>query len=125
MGFESTGKVFEVVIQLGAILAVLVVLLFLRNWRATLIPLITSWTLTRTTAEWVELLEHAAVPCSPILDVGQVLTHPHTQARGMTIAASTDGAPPMVANPMRLDGQRPQNPLPPPGLDSLGGQSPW
>ncbi|HEX5784900.1 MAG TPA: CaiB/BaiF CoA-transferase family protein [Burkholderiaceae bacterium] len=93
--------------------------------RATLIPLITSWTLTRTTAEWVALLEHAAVPCSPILDVGQVLAHPHTQARGMTLTASADGAPPMVANPMRLDGQRPQSPLPPPGLDSLGGQSPW
>ena len=41
--------------------------------RATLVPLLTSWTLTRTTAEWADLLEHAAVPCSPILDVAQVL----------------------------------------------------
>ena len=84
--------------------------------RATLIPLITGWTLQRTTNEWVERLEHAAVPCSPILNVEQVLTHPHTQARGLAVPGLEGQSPPMVACPMVLDGQRPLHPTPPPSL---------
>ncbi len=67
------------------------------------------------------LLEHAAVPCSPILDVGQVMAHPHVAARGMKLQA--DGQPPMVATPMRFDGQRPRAPLAPPQLGSA--QARW
>ncbi len=91
--------------------------------RATLIPLITGWTLTRTTAEWSAALDHAAVPCSPILDVGQVLAHPHVAARGMTLAGN--GHPPTVANPMLFDGQRPVADVPPPTLDNNRGQPAW
>jgi len=91
--------------------------------RATLIPLITGWTLTRTTAEWSAALDHAAVPCSPILDVGQVLAHPHVAARGMTLA--DNGHPPTVANPMLFDGQRPVAEVPPPTLDNNRGQPAW
>lgn len=91
--------------------------------RATLIPLITGWTLTRTTAEWSAALDHAAVPCSPILDVGQVLAHPHVAARGMTLAGN--GHPPTVANPMLFDGQRPVADVPPPTLDNNHGQPAW
>ncbi len=90
--------------------------------RQELVPLITAWTLARTTAQWVELLEHAAVPCSPILDIGQVMAHPHVLARGMLIKAD-GGSPPMVATPMRFDGRRPRAPLPPPGLDDS--QAAW
>jgi crotonobetainyl-CoA:carnitine CoA-transferase CaiB-like acyl-CoA transferase len=93
--------------------------------RATLVPLLTGWTLTRTTAEWVELLEHAAVPCSPILDVGQVLAHPHVAARGMCVSGNGADAPPTVANPMLFDGQRPVADLPPPALDNNQGQPAW
>ncbi len=85
--------------------------------RAELVPLLTAWTLGRSTADWVALLEHAAVPCSPILDVAQVMTHPHVLARGMRLEAA-DGAPPMIATPMRFDGQRPQAQLSPPGLNN-------
>lgn len=91
--------------------------------RATLIPLITGWTLTRTTAEWSAALDHAAVPCSPILDVGQVLAHPHVAARGMALAGN--GHPPTVANPMLFDGQRPVADVPPPTLDNNRGQPAW
>ncbi len=84
--------------------------------RGDLVPVLTAWTLEKTTAEWVALLEHAAVPCSPILDVGQVMAHPHVAARGMKLQA--DGQPPMVATPMRFDGQRPRAALAPPRLDS-------
>lgn len=84
--------------------------------RGELVPVLTGWALERTTAEWVALLEHAAVPCSPILDIAQVMEHPHVHARGMRIDAG-DGAPPMIATPMRFDGQRPRASLPPPALD--------
>ena len=90
--------------------------------RATLIPLITGWTLQRTTNEWVERLEHAAVPCSPILNVEQVLTHPHTQARGLAVPGVDAQSPPMVACPMVLDGQRPLHPTPPPSLGNSPAQ---
>jgi crotonobetainyl-CoA:carnitine CoA-transferase CaiB-like acyl-CoA transferase len=43
------------------------------------------------------------------------LEHPQVQARGLCLPA-VDGTPPMIANPMRLDGQRPISPLSPPAL---------
>lgn len=84
--------------------------------RAELIPLITGWTMLETTAEWVALLDRAGVPCAPILDVAQVMEHPHVAARGMRLQPS-DG-PPMVAHPVLLDGQRPVADLPPPALNA-------
>jgi crotonobetainyl-CoA:carnitine CoA-transferase CaiB-like acyl-CoA transferase len=88
--------------------------------RSVLVPLLAQWLFTRTTAQWVNQLEAAAVPCSPILSIDQVLTHPQVEARGLCLPA-VDGAPPMIANPMRLDGQRPVSPKAPP---SLGADSP-
>ena len=86
--------------------------------RAELVPLIASWTAGRSTAEWSGLLDRAAVPCAPILDVEQVMEHPHVAARGMRLESADGAAPPMIANPMRFDGQRPTAPLPPPALGS-------
>ena len=85
--------------------------------RAELVPLITAWTLLRTTAEWSGLLDRAAVPCSPILDIAQVMEHPHVRARGMVLDGADGAAPPTIANPMLFDGQRPVAPLAPPALD--------
>ncbi len=84
--------------------------------RATLVPMITGWTLQRNTTDWVQLLDVAGVPCSPILDIAQVMEHPHVAARGLRLQPDLDGAPPMIANPMVLDGQRPVAELPPPTL---------
>lgn len=86
--------------------------------RAELVPLITGWTLLRTTGEWNGLLDQAAVPCSPILDIAQVMEHPHVKARGMVLQPEDAAIPPMVANPMLFDGQRPTATLSPPALDS-------
>jgi crotonobetainyl-CoA:carnitine CoA-transferase CaiB-like acyl-CoA transferase len=86
--------------------------------RATLVPLITGWTMTRDTAEWVALLDRAGVPCSPILDIAQVMDHPHVAARGMALQPRDAQTPPMVANPMLFDGQRPVAELSPPVLDA-------
>ena len=83
--------------------------------RSVLVPMLAQWMLLRSTEQWVNQLEAAAVPCSPILAIDQVLTHPQVQARGLCLPA-VDSAPPMIANPMRLDGQRPVSPKAPPSL---------
>ena len=85
--------------------------------RDILVPTIAEWMLTKTTAEWVALLEPHAVPCAPILNIPDALTHAQVLARGMRL--ERDGLP-MVAQPMRFDGQRPVSALPPPGLDAHG-----
>jgi crotonobetainyl-CoA:carnitine CoA-transferase CaiB-like acyl-CoA transferase len=72
----------------------------------------------RATADWQKLLDKAGVPCSPILDVEQVMQHPHVQARGMLLVANKNLAPPMVANPMLMDGHRMTAQINPPVLDS-------
>ena len=84
--------------------------------RAELIGLIASWTAQRSTADWVASLEPVAVPCSPILDVGQVMAHPQVTARGLRLSPADAATPAMVAAPVLLDGVRPSHPLPPPAL---------
>lgn len=91
--------------------------------RQTLVPMITDWTLQRDTVEWGALLDRAAVPCAPILDIAQVMEHPHVAARGMRIESNDPAVPPMVANPMLFDGVRPTAELPPPALD--GDEACW
>ena len=87
--------------------------------RITLVPMLAQWTLQRTTADWVQRLETAAVPCSPILSVAEVLEHPQTQARQMVVGGHDD-LPPMVAQPVRINGQRPEAGLAPPALGQHG-----
>ncbi|MFM2263139.1 MAG: Formyl-coenzyme transferase [Pseudomonadota bacterium] len=94
--------------------------------REALIPLITRWTITQDTATWVQRLDRVGVPCSPILDVAQVLAHPHVAARGMVAsgaACSSFESPPLVKQPVLFDGERPHALLPPPRLGS--GKAGW
>jgi crotonobetainyl-CoA:carnitine CoA-transferase CaiB-like acyl-CoA transferase len=74
--------------------------------RQALVSMVTNWTLLRDTAEWGALLDDVSVPCSPILDVEQVMQHPHLLARGMKRTSADPMIPPMIANPMLMDGQR-------------------
>ena len=85
--------------------------------RDELIATMSAWMLERSTAEWTALLEPNAVPCAPILALPEVFSHPQVRARGMQIRA---GEMPMVATPMRFDGQRPVATQPPPRLDEHG-----
>ena len=85
--------------------------------RQALVLLISQWTPRRNTADWVRLLDHCAVPCAPILDVAQALAHPHVTARGMRMESTGPEVPPMIANPMMLDGARPLAGLRPPHLN--------
>ena len=72
--------------------------------RTTLIPLLRQTTVMRTTAEWISLLETAAVPCGPINGLAAVFADPQVQARGMRInmAHALGGTTPQVANPIHL-----------------------
>ncbi len=53
--------------------------------REVLIPAMEEVTRTRTTAEWVALLEDKAVPCGPINDIGQAFADAQVQARGLAL----------------------------------------
>jgi crotonobetainyl-CoA:carnitine CoA-transferase CaiB-like acyl-CoA transferase len=86
--------------------------------RDELVPILAAWMLKRTTAEWTALFEPNAVPCAPILDLPGVFQHPQVVSRGMRIEG-VNGVP-MVASPMRFDGQRAISDLPPPALDQHG-----
>ena len=86
--------------------------------RQTLVPMLTAWMMQKDTAEWGRLLDSANVPSSPILDVDQVMTHPHVLARGMKLTSDDSTTPPMIANPMLMDGQRMISELAPPALGS-------
>jgi crotonobetainyl-CoA:carnitine CoA-transferase CaiB-like acyl-CoA transferase len=90
--------------------------------RELLIPLISPWLLQRTTQQWCDLLEPNAVPCAPILNLPQVFEHRQVVHRGMqTQLTDAQGrAMPLVANPMRFDGQRAMAEQAPPQLDQHG-----
>ncbi|GFM80610.1 CoA transferase [Pseudomonas cichorii] len=72
--------------------------------RAELIPLIRQATVFKTTAQWVEELEAAGVPCGPINDLAQVFADPQVQARGLAIEMphALGGNVAQVASPIRL-----------------------
>jgi len=90
--------------------------------RAELIPVIAGWMLERTTQQWCDLLEPNAVPCAPILDLPEVFHHRQVVHRGMQVALTDQHGRhmPLVANPMRFDGERALADDPPPLLDEHG-----
>ncbi|MFV3384530.1 CaiB/BaiF CoA transferase family protein [Pseudomonas sp. NY15364] len=72
--------------------------------RAELIPLLRQTTVFKTTAQWIELLEKAGVPCGPINDLQQVFADPQVQARGLRLDLpnALGSSTPQVASPLRL-----------------------
>ena len=72
--------------------------------RAELIPLLIEPMKTRTTAEWVEAFESAAIPCGPINTIDQVFANEQVLARGVQIGLTReDGVQvPGVANPINF-----------------------
>lgn len=93
--------------------------------REVLIPAMQALTRTRTTAQWIALLEKKAVPCGPINDLGQAFDDAQVKARGLkinqplahavvekTAIQSIAG----VASPLRLTATPPVLNRPPPAL---------
>lgn len=72
--------------------------------RKELIDGLLAITVTRSTREWIGLLEQHGVPCGPINNVAEVFEDPQVQARGMRIAMTHPqaGEVPLVASPIRL-----------------------
>jgi crotonobetainyl-CoA:carnitine CoA-transferase CaiB-like acyl-CoA transferase len=60
--------------------------------RAELIPLMETITRTRTTAQWIALLEDKAVPCGPINDIGQAFADEQVKARQLEVKQPTNQA---------------------------------
>jgi crotonobetainyl-CoA:carnitine CoA-transferase CaiB-like acyl-CoA transferase len=79
--------------------------------REILIPAMEAITRTRTTAQWVALLQDKAVPCGPINDIGQAFDDAQVQARGLklnqplvpaVVAQTAIESIATVASPLRL-----------------------
>jgi len=74
--------------------------------RTTLIPAIEEVTISKPTAHWLTVLEHAGVPCAPIENFGEVFTDPHLLAREYFWDAPhpTIGTVRQLGSPMRFSG---------------------
>jgi len=86
--------------------------------RDALDPLIAQALRARKTAEWIERLRAAGVPCGPINTVAEALTDPHTLARGMvqTVQHPKAGDVKMVGIPFRMNATPASIRRPPPVL---------
>ncbi len=72
--------------------------------RDALIALLAPPMTRRSTAQWIDALEAAAVPCGPINGIDQVFADPQVRARGLSVVQSRDDGTktPGVANPVRF-----------------------
>ncbi|MGJ3702520.1 CaiB/BaiF CoA transferase family protein [Variovorax sp. AFSI2.2] len=89
--------------------------------RGVLIPMMEELTRTRTTADWVTLLEDKAVPCGPINDIAQAFDDAQVKSRGLAITLprhAGDGIESItgVASPLRLTATPPVLRHAPPAL---------
>ena len=81
--------------------------------RAQIVALLADAIGQRPTAYWFERLEAAGIPAGPINNISQALSDVQAQHRQMV---RTIAGVPMVGSPVRLDGERADADLPPPGL---------
>jgi formyl-CoA transferase len=98
--------------------------------RATLNAAIADRLRTKTTAEWVELLADAGVPCGPVYRMDEVFADPQVKHLEMTAAVEHPvlGCERLLRNAVRMTGAGPtvRSPSPDPGdhtnqvLDELG-----
>ncbi|MFN7287769.1 MAG: CoA transferase, partial [Burkholderiales bacterium] len=71
-----------------------------------LIPAMSEIFRTQTVAQWVDRLEAAGVPCSPIHDFEQARAQPQTEALGIFQELPGSGLQ-VVGLPVSFDGERP------------------
>lgn len=65
---------------------------------------IEALTITRATAEWIERLNAAVVPCGEINDIGQVFDDPQVQHLGIaqTVESHERGATQLIGQPIQM-----------------------
>jgi crotonobetainyl-CoA:carnitine CoA-transferase CaiB-like acyl-CoA transferase len=70
--------------------------------RGTLIPMLLPFLKTRSTQDWVDAFESAAVPCGPINSIDEVFQNPQVLARGLVKTLERDDGlkVPTVQNPI-------------------------
>jgi crotonobetainyl-CoA:carnitine CoA-transferase CaiB-like acyl-CoA transferase len=83
--------------------------------KPALIPEIQAIIATAGSAEWVERLEAAGVPCAPIQDIHDVVAEPQTAALGMIEEVPGAGLA-LIGLPLSFDGERPPMRRRAPGL---------
>ena len=90
--------------------------------RDRIVPMVAEIIATKPAAEWLEQLEVAGIPAGPINSISQALADPQAVHRGarLDLGGGALGEVPMVGNPIRLDGERADAPLPPPALGEHG-----
>ncbi len=71
-----------------------------------------------TRDNWLARLSQAGIPCAPILGLGEMVAHPHTEAAEMVqrLPRGDDQDFQVVAQPLRFDGERPTAQCAPPSL---------
>lgn len=86
--------------------------------RAALVPIVAMLVASRTTDEWLALLETVGVPCGPINTLDRVFADPQVVHRALkqTLPHPQAGQVDLVACPIRFDGQQAVSDLPPPTL---------
>ncbi|MDP9931885.1 CaiB/BaiF CoA transferase family protein [Variovorax paradoxus] len=89
--------------------------------RGVLIPMMEELTRTRTTVDWVTLLEDKAVPCGPINDIAQAFDDAQVKSRGLAVTLPRDAGDGIesitgVASPLRLTATPPVLRHAPPAL---------
>ncbi|WP_026434565.1 CaiB/BaiF CoA-transferase family protein [Acidovorax sp. JHL-9] len=89
--------------------------------RSDLIPAMEAVTRTRTTADWIALLEDKAVPCGPINTIAQAFDDAQVKARGLRVSLPRDAGDGIaqvatVASPLRLSRNPPVLRNAPPAL---------
>ncbi len=75
--------------------------------KAALVPLLEARLAERTTAEWMEALTKAEVPCASVNRVGEALASPQAAAREMLVQVPHpcgEGTIPLVGNPVKMAG---------------------
>ena len=84
--------------------------------RAAVNASIEACTVKRTSAEWIEVLEEAGVPCGPIYSVDEVFADPQVQHVGMThpVTHDTLGDMDLVGQPINMSRFQPRTGMPTP-----------
>jgi crotonobetainyl-CoA:carnitine CoA-transferase CaiB-like acyl-CoA transferase len=83
--------------------------------RDRLIPLLEEAFARRPAAEWLAALGAAAVPCAPVRTLDEVFASPEG-SRAVQVVDGPGGPLRLVADPIRIDGERLPVRLPPPSL---------
>ena len=80
-------------------------------YKSELLPLIAAAMKTRTRADWLEALEKAGVPCSPVNDIGELANAPQFAAakivQTLPVRAGEKEGPKVVGLPITFDRHRP------------------